>query len=182
MCLFHNRSAKTAERTASLSGAARSRGLKPGGELGRDFNEQPIVVYNDFGLHTVFVIDPELSRRSCSTTSKLSARTQFTIAYWERAAAKGLLIAEGELWRWLKTPACAAVARKGDCSLRPDFCRPVRRCCSVGGLRSRFAPADPFPWRLRRYRSLEDTVFGADLARRTIGASRRRCGGSPMPR
>jgi hypothetical protein len=28
--------------------------------LGRDFNEQPIVVYNDFGLHTVFVIDPEL--------------------------------------------------------------------------------------------------------------------------
>lgn len=37
----------------------------PLGSWGRDFYAEPTVVYDDFGLQAIFVMDPELIQRSC---------------------------------------------------------------------------------------------------------------------
>ena len=64
----------------------------PVGSWGEDFYDEPIVVYDDFGLQTVFVMDPELG---CGHSDKSPLYDDVL----GRAGGKGLLIAEGDDWR-----------------------------------------------------------------------------------
>ena len=57
----HSRSAETACRTLPFLRLLARLVSNPVASWGEDFYDEPIVVYRDFGLETVFVTDPELT-------------------------------------------------------------------------------------------------------------------------
>ena len=54
---------------------------------GRDFYEEPIVVYDEFGLQTVFVMDPELIQAVLLGFSKSSHLRACPGRDWRRGSA-----------------------------------------------------------------------------------------------
>ena len=95
----HGRSAETAGRAAAIPPPACASCEQPGGELGEDFYDEPIVVYRDFGLETVFVTDPELAQQILLDESDAFTKSPLYDDVLARAGGRGLLIAEGDDWR-----------------------------------------------------------------------------------
>ena len=71
----------------------------PVGSWGEDFYDEPIVDYDDFGLQTVFVMDPELVQQILLDDSDAFTKSPLYDDVLGRAGGKGLLIAEGDDWR-----------------------------------------------------------------------------------
>jgi cytochrome P450 len=97
---FHSRDAEAAETVLSFLALLVRVVSNPVGSWGRDFYEKPIVVYNDFGLQTAFVIDPELIQEVLLDDAKSFSKNPTHDRVLGEGAGKGLLIAEDELWRW----------------------------------------------------------------------------------
>ena len=93
----------------------------PVASWGEDFYDQPIVLYRSFGLDTVFVMEPELIQ-----TIMLDAIDNFTKSplYDDVLGAgggEGLLIAEGEKWRWQRRLAAPIFRAEEVASYLPTF-------------------------------------------------------------
>jgi cytochrome P450 len=65
-----------------------------------DFYDEPIVVYRTLGLETVFVMDPELIQQILLDDSESFTKRPLYDHVLGGAGGKGLLIAEGDDWRW----------------------------------------------------------------------------------
>ena len=61
----------------------------PVGSWGEDFYDEPIVVYDDFGLQTVFVMDPELGQQILLDDSDAFTRARSTTMSSAVPAARG---------------------------------------------------------------------------------------------
>ena len=109
----------------------------PVASWGEDFYDEPIVVYRDFGLETVFVTDPELAQQILLDESDAFTKSPLYDDVLGRAGGKGLLIAEGDDWRWqrrIAAPLFRAEALLSTCQPLP---RPVSRCWPAGAKQSR---------------------------------------------
>jgi len=71
----------------------------PVASWGEDFYDEPIVVYRDFGLETVFVTDPELAQQILDESDAFIKSPLYDDVLG-RVGGRGLLIAEGDDWRW----------------------------------------------------------------------------------
>jgi cytochrome P450 len=67
---------------------------------GRDFYEEPIIVYRSFGLDTVFVMDPALIQTVLLDDIDSFTKNPLYENVLGAGGGEGLLIAEGEKWRW----------------------------------------------------------------------------------
>ena len=72
----------------------------PVASWGRDFYEEPIIVYNDFGFQTAFVMDPELIQTVLLDDIETFSKSPIYEHVLGEGGGEGVLIAEGELWRW----------------------------------------------------------------------------------
>jgi cytochrome P450 len=72
----------------------------PVASWGRDFYSEPIVVYDDFGLQTVFVMDPELIQAILLDDVESFSKSPIYDRVLGEGGGEGVLIAEGEHWRW----------------------------------------------------------------------------------
>ncbi len=71
----------------------------PVASWGRDFYEEPIVVYDEFGLQTVFVVDPELIQAVLLDDIDSFSKSPIYKHVLGEGGGEGVLIAEGERWR-----------------------------------------------------------------------------------
>ena len=100
----------------------------PVASWGEDFYDEPIVVYRDFGLETVFVTDPELTQQILLDDSDAFTKSPLYDNVLGRAGGKGLLIAEGDDWRWQRRIAAPLFRAEAILSYAPAFaaaCEPV---------------------------------------------------------
>ncbi len=67
---------------------------------GQDFYDEPIVVYRSLGLDTVFVMDPELIQTVLLDDIDSFTKNPLYEDVLGAGGGEGLLIAEGEKWRW----------------------------------------------------------------------------------
>lgn len=65
-----------------------------------DFYDEPIVVYRALGLKVVFIMDPELIQQVLLDDSESYTKRPLYDYVLGGAGGKGLLIAEGDDWRW----------------------------------------------------------------------------------
>ena len=137
----------------------------PVGSWGRDFYAEPVVVYDDFGLQTVFVMDPELIQAVLLDDIDSFSKNPIYDHVLGEGGGEGVLIAEGERWRWQRRLACAAVPGRGSCRLRSSFRfgllpRRLQRWAAsdAGSLQPIHADIAGATLKV-----LEDTVLGADL-------------------
>jgi len=85
----------------------------PVGSRARDFYAEPMVVYDDFGLQTVFVMDPELIQAVLLDDVESFNKSPTMIACWARGRRGGFDCRRRALA--VATPvACLAVSRRGD--------------------------------------------------------------------
>jgi cytochrome P450 len=100
----------------------------PVASWGEDFYDAPIVVYRDLGLQTLFVPDPELIQQSLLDDSDALTKSPLYDNVLGRAGGKGLLIAEGDDWRWQRRIAAPLFRAEALVSYVPAFaeaCEPV---------------------------------------------------------
>ena len=86
------------------------------------------MVYDDFGLQTVFVMDPELIQQILLDDSDAFTKSPLYDNVLGRAGGKGLLIAEGDDWRWQRRIAAPLFRAEALYSYVPAFaaaCEPV---------------------------------------------------------
>jgi cytochrome P450 len=136
----------------------------PVASWGEDFYDEPIVVYRDFGLETVFVTDPELTQQILLGDSDAFTKSPLYDNVLGRAGGKGLLIAEGEDWRWQRRIAAPLFRAEAILSYAPAFaasCEPVLaswRKAQPGSLQ--IIGKDMTNAAMQ---ALQDTILGADL-------------------
>jgi cytochrome P450 len=136
----------------------------PVASWGEDFYDEPIVVYRDFGLETVFVTDPELTQQILLDDSDAFTKSPLYDNVLGRAGGKGLLIAEGEDWRWQRRIAAPLFRAEAILSYAPAFaasCEPVLaswRKAAPGSLQ--IIGKDMTDAAMQ---ALQDTILGADL-------------------
>jgi cytochrome P450 len=70
-----------------------------------DFYEEPLVVYRWLGLENAFVMDPELIQTILLDDAESFTKRPLYDHVLGGAGGKGLLIAEGEEWRWQRRTA-----------------------------------------------------------------------------
>ena len=131
---------------------------------GEDFYDEPIVVYDDFGLQTVFVMDPELVQQILLDDSDAFTKSPLYDDVLGRAGGKGLLIAEGDDWRRQRRIAAPLFRAEAILSYAPAFaaaCEPVL---------ARWRKAAPGSLQIigkdmtdAAMQALQDTILGADL-------------------
>jgi cytochrome P450 len=136
----------------------------PVASWGEDFYDEPIVVYRDFGLETVFVIDPELTQQILLDDSDAFTKSPHSVL--GRAGGKGLLIAEGEDWRWQRRIAAPLFRAEAILSYARTFaaaCEPVL---------ASWRKAEPGSLQIigkdmtdAAMQALQDTILGADLGK-----------------
>ena len=136
----------------------------PVGSWGEDFYDEPIVVYDDFGLQTVFVMDPELVQQILLDDSDAFTKSPLYDDVLGRAGGKGLLIAEGDDWRRQRRIAAPLFRAEAILSYAPAFaasCEPVL---------ARWRKAAPGSLQVigkdmtdAAMQALQDTILGADL-------------------
>jgi len=136
----------------------------PVASWGEDFYDAPIVVYRNFGLQTVFVTDPELIQQILLDDSDAFTKRPLYDNVLGRAGGKGLLIAEGDDWRWQRRIAAPLFRAEALLSYVPAFaaaCEPVL---------TRWRKAGPGSLRLiskdmtdAAMQALQDTILGVDL-------------------
>ena len=136
----------------------------PVGSWGEDFYDEPIVDYDDFGLQTVFVMDPELVQQILLDDSDAFTKSPLYDDVLGRAGGKGLLIAEGDDWRRQRRIAAPLFRAEAILSYAPAFaasCEPVL---------ARWRKAAPGSLQIigkdmtdAAMQALQDTILGADL-------------------
>jgi cytochrome P450 len=136
----------------------------PVASWGEDLYDEPIVVYRDFGLETVFVTDPELSQQILLDDSDAFTKRPLYDDVLGRAGGKGLLIAEGDDWRWQRRIAAPLFRAEALLSYVPAFaaaCEPVlARWRKTGPGSLRIIGKDMTDAAMQ---ALQDTILGADL-------------------
>jgi cytochrome P450 len=138
----------------------------PVASWGEDFYDEPIVVYRDFGLETVFVTDPELTQQILLDDSDAFTKSPLYDNVLGRAGGKGLLIAEGEDWRWQRRIAAPLFRAEAILSYAPAFaasCEPVLaswRKATPGSLQTIGKDMTD-----AAMQALQDTILGADLGK-----------------
>ena len=136
----------------------------PVASWGEDFYDEPIVVYRDFGLETVFVSDPELTQQILLDDSDAFTKSPLYDNVLGRAGGKGLLIAEGDDWRRQRRIAAPLFRAEAILSYAPAFaasCEPVLaswRKAQPGSLQ--IIGKDMTNAAMQ---ALQDTILGADL-------------------
>jgi hypothetical protein len=109
---------------------------------GREFYDEPIVVYRSFGLDTVFVMDPELIQTVLLDEVESFSKNPLYENVLGAAGGEGLLIAEGD-GKGGSPPPCSAPRTW------PLTCRPslpvVSTCCNAGARQkpARCRPSTP---------------------------------------
>ena len=78
-----------------------------------DFYDEPLVVYRWLGLEIAFVMDPELIQTILLDDNKSFTKRPLYDHVLGGAGGKGLLIAEGEDWRWQRRTAAPLVQVRG---------------------------------------------------------------------
>ena len=136
----------------------------PVGSWGEDFYDEPIVVYDDFGLQTVFVMDRELVQQILLDDIDAFTKSPLYDDVLGRAGGKGLLIAEGDDWRRQRRIAAPLFRAEAILSYAPAFaasCEPVL---------ARWRKAAPGSLQIigkdmtdAAMQALQDTILGADL-------------------
>ena len=136
----------------------------PVGSWGEDFYDEPMVVYDDFGPQTVFVMDPELVQQILLDDSDAFTKSPLYDDVLGRAGGKGLLIAEGDDWRRQRRIAAPLFRAEAILSYAPAFaasCEPVL---------ARWRKAAPGSLQIigkdmtvAAMQALQDTILGADL-------------------
>jgi cytochrome P450 len=136
----------------------------PVASWGEDFYDESIVVYDDFGLQTVFVMDPELIQQILLDNSDAFTKSPLYDDVLGRAGGKGLLIAEGDDWRWQRRIAAPLFRAEALYSYVPAFaaaCEPVlARWRKAGAGSPHLIGKDMTEAAMQ---ALQDTILGADL-------------------
>lgn len=163
----------------------------PVASWGRDFYQEPIVVYDEFGLQTVFVMDPELIQAVLLDDIDSFSKNPIYKHVLGEGGGEGVLIAEGERWRWQRRLLAPLFRAEEVTAYVPAF---VSACASPLQRWATSAPGSLQPIHTdiaaATLQVLEDTVLGADLPaedhRRVVAGERpfcsRPCGGLPTPR
>ena len=88
---------------------------------GEDFYEQPIVPYRAFCRTTVFVMDPELIQRIMLDDVDNFTKSPIYDHVLGAGCGEGLLVAEGEQWRWQRRLAVPIFRAEEFASYLPTF-------------------------------------------------------------
>ena len=100
-----------------------------------DFYDEPIVVYRTLGLETVFVMDPELIQQILLDNSESFTKRPLYDHVLGGAGGKGLLIAEGDDWRWQGVSLRPCSGPRSCTLMWPPSRKPARRCSPDGARR-----------------------------------------------
>ena len=136
----------------------------PVGSWGRDFYSEPVVVYDDFGLQTVFVMDPELIQAVLLDDIDSFSKNPIYDRVLGEGGGEGVLIAEGERWRWQRRLLAPLFRAEEVAAYVPAFVSacsaPLQRWAAsdAGSLQPIHADIAGATLKV-----LEDTVLGADL-------------------
>jgi cytochrome P450 len=103
----------------------------PVASWGRDFYEEPIVVYDKFGLRTAFVMDPELIQTVLLDDIENFSKSPI-YDHVLGDGGEGVLIAEGERWRWQRRLLAPLFRAEEVAAYVPAFVWPAPLRCSVG--------------------------------------------------
>lgn len=148
--------------------------VNPVASWGEDFYNEPIVVYRDLGLETVFIMDPELIQKVLLDDIESFTKNPLYEDVLGSGGGKGLLIAEGEKWRWQRRLAAPLFRAEEIAAYVSSFvahsARLLRRWREEGEGRKPVS-SDMASLTLE---ALVDTIFGTDLSeadRRTIEAA-----------
>jgi cytochrome P450 len=136
----------------------------PVASWGRDFYQEPIVVYDEFGLQTVFVMDPELIQAVLLDDIDSFSKSPIYKHVLGEGGGEGVLIAEGERWRWQRRLLAPLFRAEEVTAYVPAF---VSACAPPLQRWARSAPGSLQPIHsdiaAATLQVLEDTVLGADL-------------------
>jgi cytochrome P450 len=130
-----------------------------------DFYDEPIVVYRSLGLEVVFVMDPELIQQILLDDSESFTKRPLYDHVLGGAGGKGLLIAEGDDWRWqrrIAAPLFRSEALLAHVSAFAAACEPVLARWSEAGPGSLQTIGRDMT--SAAMQALEDTIMGADLS------------------
>jgi cytochrome P450 len=135
----------------------------PVASWGEDFYDEPIVIYRNLGLETVFVMDPELIQTVLLDDIDSFTKNPLYEDVLGAGGGKGLLIAEGDKWRWQRRLAAPLFRADEIAAYVPSFVshadRLLRRWREEGeGIK----PVDR-DMAAMTLQALVDTLFGADL-------------------
>ncbi len=88
---------------------------------GQDFYDEPIVVYRDFGLDTVFVMDPGLIQTVLLDEVESFTKNPLYEDVLGAGGGEGLLIAEGDKSRWQRRLAAPLFRAEEMTAYLPSF-------------------------------------------------------------
>ncbi|HBH41555.1 MAG TPA: hypothetical protein DD732_08280 [Rhizobiales bacterium] len=130
-----------------------------------DFYDEPLVVYRWLGLEIAFVMDPELIQTILLDDNKSFTKRPLYDHVLGGAGGKGLLIAEGEDWRWQRRTAAPLFRSEELIAHVPAF---ASACERVLASWSEAAPGSPQligrDMTNATMQALQDTILGADLS------------------
>lgn len=93
----------------------------PVASWGEDFYEQPIVVYRFLGRDIAFVMDPELIQTVLRDEIEDFTKSPIYTQVLGSGGGEGLLIAEGEKWRWQRRLAAPIFRAEDVAAYLPTF-------------------------------------------------------------
>jgi len=129
------------------------------------FYDEPLVVYRWLGLETAFVMDPELIQTILLDDAESFTKRPLYEHVLGGAGGKGLLIAEGEDWRWQRRTAAPLFRSEELIAHVPAF---ASACERVLASWSEAAPGSPQligrDMTIAAMQALQDTILGADLS------------------
>jgi cytochrome P450 len=132
---------------------------------GRDFYALPLVAYRSLGRDTVFVMEPELIQQVLLDDSDSFTKSPVHDHVLGEGGGQGLLIAEGELWRWQRRSLAPLFRAEDVAAYVPDF---VAACDPILARWGESPPgslqAIDTDMAATTLQVLEDTVLGAGLS------------------
>jgi cytochrome P450 len=137
----------------------------PLGSWGEDFYDEPVIVYRNFGLENAFVMDPELIQTMLLDDSESFTKRPIYDHVLGEGGGKGLLIAEGEHWRWQRRLMASLFRAEDLLAYVPVF------AADVEALLARWREAPPGSIEVidtavgtATLKALQDTVLGTELS------------------
>ncbi len=136
----------------------------PVASWGQDFYDEPMVVYRWLSLEVAFVMDPVLIQTVLLDEADSFTKRPLYDHVLGGAGGKGLLIAEGEEWRWQRRSAAPLFRSEELTAHVPAF---ASACEPVLARWSEAAPGSPQligrDMTNATMQALQDTILGADL-------------------
>ncbi|MGZ5850730.1 MAG: cytochrome P450 [Methyloceanibacter sp.] len=130
-----------------------------------DFYDEPIVVYRTLGLDTAFVMDPELIETILLDDSGSFSKRPLYDQVLGEAGGKGLLIAEGDDWRWQRRIAAPLFRSEALLAYVPAF------AAAGAGVLARWKEAERGSLQTigrdmtdAAMQAMQDTILGGDLS------------------